>query len=360
MQSKIKMSSIQLSFIIIALLFSDFPIVNAASNAKQNSWLAFIIGMFIGLLLVTIYLLISKLHPGKNFIEILMDSFGKYLGTVFSVLYIWFFIHIASLTLRTFTEYMININYFETPRYFIMGALLLSIIYALRKGFEVVARVTEIFIPILIFSVIFLFTALFNQFNYDFFLPILKDGIKPVLNTGFIVGTTPFGELIVLLMIFPYLNKKKNMVKVTYLSIIIGSILLLSIVVRDLLLLGSNLISFLVFPPNISTALLPTVALEPFISINLLIAGTGSLCVYIHAATVGIGQLFNIDDNKTFIFPVAIIVIGISIWQFDSVSEMFETLNEVFSYYAIVFQAFIPLIVLIISYMKRQKNKSTI
>ena len=137
MQSKIKMSSIQLSFIIIALLFSDFPIVNAASNAKQNSWLAFIIGMFIGLLLVTIYLLISKLHPGKNFIEILMDSFGKYLGTVFSVLYIWFFIHIASLTLRTFTEYMININYFETPRYFQKEAFKISIKFFPGCNFDI-------------------------------------------------------------------------------------------------------------------------------------------------------------------------------------------------------------------------------
>src|SRR5690554_3287380 len=349
MQREIKISPIQFSMLVIALTFRDFHIMNPTRFAKQDAWIAFVIGMIMGLVIITIYILIAKIHPGKNLIEILQDTFGKYVGILLSILYIFFFLHLSSLILRALSEYMIIVNYYETPQYFIMLSIMLVIVYTLRKGFEVAARAAEIFIPVLILFVVFLFFILTDNFKFDFFLPVLKNGVKPILNTGFIILNFPFGGLVVLLMIFPYLNERNKMVKHTYISVIIGGLLLLMIIVRDLVVLGSNISSFVVFPPNISTSLIPTAVLEPFISMNLLIAVAGTLCVYINATSKAISILFNVED-KTLIIPIVTIVIGVSLWQFNNISEIFKFLTEVFPYYSFVFQAIIPLGILIVSY----------
>lgn len=353
MQREIKISPIQLSFFIITLLFSDFAIMNPARAAERAAWLAFIIGMLIGLILVSIYILIAKLHPGKTLIEILLTTFGKVLGTIISLLYIWYFIHLASLVVRSFGEYMVTVNYVQTPLFFIIICLMLPIVYGLRKGIEVIARMAEIFVPMIILLVSLLFILLAKEFQFQFFQPVLKDGLKPILETGYNIATFPFGELIILLMIFPYLNEPNKLSRVTYTSVIIGGFLLLNIVVRDLLVIGPELLSIIVFPPNVSTALLPTIGLEPLISVNLIIGGVGFLCVYIHAITLGVSQVFHIENDKTLIVPITIIVIGVSIWLYDNVLEMFRVAKEVYPYYSIPFQIIIPLLVLIISYIRK-------
>ena len=354
---EIKISPIQFLFLALTLVFRDFHIMNPSRFAKQDAWIAFLMGMFLGLIMISIYLLIAKLHPGKNLVEILLDSFGKYIGFVFSIIYIWFFIHLSTLILRAFSEYMVIINYFETPQYFIIITLMLALIYILRRGFEVLARISELFVPILILFVLLLFFILTNKFNYNFLLPILKDGVISIMDTIFMISNFPFGGLIILLMIFPYLNERNKMVKYTYWSVFIGSLLMLMIIFRDLLVLGPNILSNVVFPPNISTSLIQTTVLEPFISMNLLITVAGFLSLSIHSTIVAIGTLFKLEEEKPLIIPVVLIIIGISLWQFDNISEIFSFLTEVYPYYSFAFQGIIPLLILIISYIKRKSQR---
>ena len=357
MQREIQISPTQLSFLIIALLFSDFAIMNPTKAAMRDSWLAFIVGMLLGLLLVTVYLLIAKLNPGKTLIEILLNTFGKVFGTILSLFYIWYFIHLAALVVRSFGEYMITVNYVETPLFFIIIFFMLPVAYGLRKGFDVIAKGMELFVPLIILTTLTLFLMTSYKFEFQFIFPILKDGVKPVLQTGYAVSTFPFGELVILLMIFPYFNEKNKLMKVTYISVIIGGLILFGIVLRDLLVLGPELLSIIVFPPNVSSSLLPTAGLESLISVNLLIGGTGFLYCYIHGITLGISQIFHIEEDRSLIIPVITIVIGLSIWIYDNILEMFRFAKDVSPYYAIPFQIIIPLIVLLISYIRRKREK---
>ncbi len=349
---KIKISALQLFLLIIALIFSDIPIVNNTRFAMQDAWLAYLIGMLMGIGIITIYIGIARMHMGKNLVEILQDTFGKTIGTVAALLYLWYFLHIAAIVLRVYSEYMVVVNYFETPKLFIMICLMIIIVYNLRKGFEVVGRVSELSIPLMAFSVIVLFFLLASSFKFDFIRPFLKEGLAPVLRVAWGIATYPFGELIILLMIFPYLNEQNKLARTTYLGVAAGGILLFLIIIRDLLVLGPNLLSILVFPANVSTALLPTVGLEPLISINLLIGGLGFLCVYIHSATLAIAQIFKIQEHRIFILPIVSLIIGLSIWLYDNISEMFAFLHRVYAYYSILFQIVIPLIILLVSYIK--------
>ncbi len=360
MNNKIRISGIQLSFITIGLLFGDFAIMNPARSAMQDSWIAYLIGMLAGGGLITIYLFIAKLNPNKTLIEILIWIFGKYLGRLIALLYIWYFIHITALVVRSFGEYMITVTFNDTPLVFIIVCAILLIIYDLRKGFEVMARVAEIAVPLLAISVFLATILLTNQFEFKYFLPVLENGWGPVIETAFGITTFPFGEAVVLMMIFPHLNEKNKLFKATYIGTLIGGAILFIIVIRDLLVLGPSLLSRIVFPPNTTTSLLPLFVAEPLISANLLIGGGCVVAIYMYATVRGIQQIFGFQDYQPFIMPVATIVIGVSIWIYDSLPQMFAIAKEVYPYYALPFQLIIPLFILLASIMKNKRKTKPI
>lgn len=157
MSKDVKISSVQLSILIMGFLFGSTAIINVATGAAQDAWLAYVIGWAGGFILIGIYAHISLLNPGRTLIEILKDNFGRYPGSIIAVLYIWYFIHLAALVLRNFGEYMVTAIYPETPILFVIILFALTIAYAVKNGLEVLSRTAEIFFPLLLFSVILMF-----------------------------------------------------------------------------------------------------------------------------------------------------------------------------------------------------------
>lgn len=353
MVKDVKISSIQLSFLIMGFIFGSTAILNQATPARQDAWLAYIIGWAGGFILIGMYSYISVLNPSKTLIEILKDIFGKYLGGIIALLYIWYFIHLAGLILRNFGEYTVTAIYPETPMLFIMICFVLVIAYAVKNGLEVIARVGELFMLFLPIISLLVFFLLISRYDLNNLFPFLERGFKPVLKASFGVLSFPFGETVVFLMLFPHLNKRENIVKVSYLSIAIMGIIILIIILRDLFVLGPDMLARNVFPPHITAKLIPNINVDPLIGINLLIGGVIKISVCLYAAVMGIAQLFNLDDYKPFVLPIITFIIALSIWLYDNLFEMIRW-AEVWPYYSIPFQIVIPLLLLIVSWIKRK------
>lgn len=360
MTREIKISSTQLTLLMIGFLFGDFNIMAASKAAYQDSWIAFIIGWLGGTVLIAIYIKIAILNPSKNLIEILQEIFGKPIGGFLSILYIWYFIHISSLVFRSFMEYMVTVNYPETPILYPLILSMIVIIYITKSGFEVTARLLSFVVSLLLIFTITLGFTLINRYDFMHMLPLLEDGWKPVLTVGYSIMTFPFGETVVFLMIFPLLNNQRKLKKSATLAVGLGGIILLSTVVRDLLVLGPDLLFRTVFPPHIVGSLVPVVALEPVLSTNLLISGGAMVLPLIYGALKGIQELFKLDDYNPIVLVMIALITSLTIWVYDSIPEMFEASKEIYPYYAIPFQIIIPLIILMVSLIKKnRKNKKT-
>lgn len=352
----VKISSFQLSMLIIGFIFGSSAILNPSVGAGQDAWLAYLLGLSGGLLLMGIYVLIARLNPEKTLIEILRTSFGKYIGSIIAVFYIWYFIHLAVLVLRNFSEYMSISVYAETPIIFIIISYALVIAYLVKSGLEVMGRLGEIMVPLLPLMVFFLFLSLIPVYDISNFSPFLGQGIKPVLKTAFSIVTFPFGETVLFLMIFPYLNKKENIFKTAYLSILIAGLILINITVRDLMVLGPDMLFRTVFPPAISTKLIPFGNLDPLIAVNLLIGGGAKISICLYAAVTGITQLLNLKNYKLFVLPALTIIVTLSIWIYDNVLQMIYWAADIYPYYAIPFQVIIPVIILVISLIRKAEE----
>jgi len=353
----VKISGAQLSVLITGFLLGSTSIINVASGAKQDAWLAFGMGWAGGFILMGMYVAISLLNPFKSLVEILKDSFGRYCGSAAAVLYIWYFIHLASLVLRNFGEYLVTAIFPETPIIFVIICFMLVIAYALKNGLEVIARMSQLFVPLVPFTIIFASLLLLSQVNHNYLFPFLEKGVKPVIKTAFTVLSFPFGEAVAFLMIFPHLNERDSLVKVAYLSLAIIGFLIFIAEIRNLLVLGAEMLTNNYFPSQTVSELIPNIHIDQIIAINLLIGGGVKICICIYAAVLGIAQLFNLDDYKPFVLPIVTIIIALSIWVYDNLFEMFYWAVEIWPYYSVPFQIVIPLILLIKSSIKWKKKQ---
>ncbi len=357
MPEYIRISYIQLTLLLTGFLLGSSAIMNQSDTARQDSWLAAILAVIAGVAVISMNVWISLLNPGKSLIGILKDKFGNVFGTVTAVLYIWYFIHIAALVTRELAEFMVTTTYAETPIIFVAICMVLVTAYLVRHGLEVIARTSEILIPLLIVSVIIIFLVMINlhEYNIENLLPFNERGLKPILHSSFIMTTFPYGESILFTMIFPYLYHRK-LLKASILGVLISGLLILGITLRDLMVLGPDLISRVIFPPHITTGLIPNLDITPLVEVNLIIAGGIKIAICIFAAALGIAQLLGEHDHKPFVVPISVLTVVLSIWIFDDILAFFYWINTVWPYYSIPFQFVIPVLLLLMSWLKTKQR----
>ncbi|QVK18391.1 endospore germination permease [Mycoplasmatota bacterium] len=356
MLDKVKISSFQLSVLIIGFTLGSSTIFNPAFMAGSDAWMVIVLSLLSGIVLIAIFSYISILNPGKTLIGILTDVFGKIIGKFIAGLYIWYFIHLLSLVIRNFMEFISATIYYETPMLFISSILVLVCAYKIKKGLEVMARVAELLIPIIIMIIFLLLITLISKYDVSYFFPVLDKGLKPVLKASFLMMTFPYGELVAFLMIFPHLNKQKNVFKIASISVILAGLLLLVVTLRTLLVLGPMMVSRIIYPSFISVKFVPEIHIEVLSAINLLIGGATKGCVLFYSIVMGIAQILKLDDYKPFVLPISTILVGLSLWLYESFYEQLSWAEEIYPFYALPFQIIIPIYVLIISYKRNKKN----
>ncbi|PHS35061.1 MAG: hypothetical protein COA82_05875 [Alkaliphilus sp.] len=352
MKAKVQISTIQFSVLLMGFLLGSTMIIVPGSYAKQDAWIAYIIAWFGGILLFSAYVLLASRHPRKNLVQINRLLLGRGLGSFVSLLYIWYFIHLAALVLRNFGEYTLTINLDQTPLWFVIVCYVITVTYSVRSGLEVTARTAELIVPFIFLFQIVITLALIPHVDFSNFKPVMGDGITPILKASFSVLFFPFGETVVFLMIIPFLNQQKKLNKTYSLSFFLAGLLLLILIVKDIGVLGGYGLDRKMFPPHMSIKHISAINLDPLIGVIFFISGGTKICVCFIAASLGIAQLTESNDHRPFVLPLAIILVGLSIWVYESAPEMMHWAIEIWGYYSIPFQVIIPITLLIISYAK--------
>lgn len=358
MLSKEKISTFQLATILTAFVVGDFILLIPPKILRQNAWFPVILSTLGGILLISLYVCISKLNPNRTLVGILYSCFGKFLGTLMTILYINYFLQLSAIILRTIGDYLIIVNYPQTPLYFILILIVIVMSYDVRQGIEVMGRLGEITVPLLFTFILLSIILVIPKFEYTNIYPIMEDGIKPILRESFIAVTFPFGESVVFLMVFPFLNDKKKLLKTSIFSVLLAGIILFLVTIQAVLILGPNLLERTAYPTHTLFTLVPNLILEPIVAINLLISGGAQIVILFFGAVLGMSQLFKLDDYKPIVYPTALFLVPFSIWFYDSTPEMTHISTEVLPYYSLFFQVVIPLVLLIISLIKVKLKKS--
>ncbi len=304
-----------LSLYIIGSAILVIPSI-IVSIAKQDAWITSILTLIIALGIMPLYIALGRRYPTMLFTEFTEEILGKWIGKLFSIIFLTFPLVAGSLTLYNIGDFIITQVMPETPIVPIYVFVLSVSLFGVRLGLEVLARSGEILFPwvIALFSLLVLF--LIKQISFDHFQPLLTTGIRPIFISTVHFLTFPFLDTVIFLMIFPYVkwtNKKRTPV---YIGTLIGGIFLIIIIFLCILVLGVNQTSTRLSPTyllaqeinvtNFITRIEVIVAIIWFISIFF------KLSILLFVLNLGLAQLFNLNSYRFLTLPIGLLFLASS------------------------------------------------
>jgi len=235
----------QLTMLIMFFLIGGSGLSATSRYSGQNAWIVLLFaGLFAGILF-TLYHRISKVHQHQGLPDVLKSTFGKVLGTIILFIYACFFLfrtisvgnYMSAMAQETL---MLGVNH-----HVVIAMLMVTVIVSALYGLNVIGRTSEIFMFIII---IFLIPFLIAPFTSDSFrvanlVPILADGPLGIVEDIARATMFPYAELIVFLMLFPYVTPvdDKKILKRSYIAIIISTVLMIAIDIVTVGLIGATL-----------------------------------------------------------------------------------------------------------------------
>lgn len=364
MLGNIKISPFQLFVLVFLFEMGSAILFGIGAAAKQDAWITILLGMAGGIVLFLIYHRLFFYYPDLPLTGYVQKIVGKGIGRAIGFFYIIYFIYLAARVLRDFGELLTSTIYYQTPIFIINSLMIITILYGLYKGLEVMARLGELLFMLIYLMAIFgiIFVIFSGLVHFENLRPMLENGMMPVFKTTLLQTLTfPFGEMVAFTMILPNLNEQKKAKKICLSAMMLSGINITITTIINISALGVDLFTRSSFP------LLSTIQkiqllnfierLDVLFLMYLVIGGFVKISIYYYAAIVGTVDVFNLKTQDKIIFPIALIILFASIEIASSFAEHTkEGLALVPVYLHWPFQIIIPSVLLVIAFF-RNRNK---
>jgi len=364
MLEKGKLSIRQLTILVMLVTIGDSILVIPPSTthyARQNAWISTLIGLVAGLLTIYMYSRFVKAYPNLTLIEAIQKAFGKWVGTILSFLTLMFFLVVTVGSMREVGDFVISEMLPGTPIPSVLVLFILIVIMATRLGIEVIGRTGEIFTPMIIILFLILTVAIIPQMEFVRMLPILEDGIKPVLRGSISITAYTFLEPVVFLMFLPYVNQQQKITKGLLQGCFLGGIIIFLTLSVSILVLGPDLTTRDIYPSyNIARRI--SVGgfferVEALIALQWMFTLFIKVTLFFYAFILGISQLFKLKEFRVLTLPTGLILVALA----PLIAPNYTYYNTVFDnywvYYVITFGFFLPLVLLGMAMFQRALRK---
>lgn len=327
------------------------------SITKQDSWMVVILGFLVSIPSLIIYTYIMKVFPNKNLIEINRTVFGAVIGNMISILYIWFFLTLASLNTKDLGDFVQRTIMKNTPSILIISIFLLLCAWAVRAGIKVVTRYSMFFTLITLFIVVVTIFFISNQIKVDNLLPAFQLPTKAYVQGTHIISTIPFGEIVVFLMLNPNLDiKPREKRKYFFYGFLISGVTLLIIVLRDITVLGNTIEIFAL--PSFETFRLISIdytisRVEVLLAVSLIVLLFFKISILYYVTVISIAYLFRLQSFKNLVMSVGVIIVIYSFNLYPSLTEHIKSGTNVVPFEWIVFETIIPFVIAIVIKIKK-------
>lgn len=350
------LSKIQFISAVVLFLFGTSILIPPGSAAKQDIWFVMIFATLWSISLFYIYSSLSEFFPGDTIIEYLPKVYGFFWGRLISFFYVTFFILLSALVTRNLVDFMTITVLPETPVAAISIPILLAVSYLLRKDLDVISKVLLILFPILISVYLLATIALIPRLDLNNLLPFFSDDFFTKVIHGFIQASGwPFGEIITLSMIIPFLKNKKEVRSGATIAVILAGLSGIIIFFRNRSVLGES-VGVMTYPSlsAIGVVQIPGLGgVEHLIFLVQIVAIFSKLVICYYAATKGISQFLGSENYKIFVFPLLIIIVYLSQIVYESIADSFHFGLDIYPYYLFPLSFVIPLITYLVAKFKK-------
>ncbi len=356
-----KTTGAQILSVFVMFSLGSIVVIAFYPQTKQDSWICALLSGVLFLPLMALYLRIIHLYPGLNLFEIIFTVFGRLFGSVFSLIYFLFAIHLGSMVTNLFSQYIIAVNLEETPKILISSFLVMLCVWSIKNGPESIGRISKMFLPFITLIILLTFIVGLKDMNFDYLKPVLQTDTKSLLNGAFFYLTLSTGEIFFFLTLHSSAGPNVRMPGIFVKGLVFTVFLILIANLRNILLLGSPTALLSSYPSYSAASLLSVgtffTRIEVLIGINMLLSGFIKICVCLYSASLGLTSLFRIQDQKKLAVPCGLLMIAVAgILNATSASQI--QWLKVFPIYSIPFEFIMPVILWIGAEIKAKMKQA--
>ncbi|MGM0370506.1 MAG: GerAB/ArcD/ProY family transporter [Bacillota bacterium] len=315
--------------------------------SKQDSWIALLLGGSYWVISLFFICKLNSKFPQKTIIEYSEVILGPLLGKLMALSYVLYSIIITALSTRVFITVITTYILPKTPIYVNFILIITTCLYLISKGLKTIARLDEFLFFILAPAYLVMIPTIIKS-NWWHFKPILGTGFKDIFN-GSLTTTYSFLGPEILLLIFPYIQKKEQVFKSSLLGLGIITLTYLYIVIITLGYFGVETLQYILWPTiNLLKAIkIPFFGRLEFFLIFLWVAiAFTSVAAFYYMASYSLTQFFSIK-NKVI---SSIILIPFIYYLFlipQNIIEVFEYASLAAKYGTILTFIIPPILLLI-------------
>lgn len=335
-----------------------------ASEAKQDAWISSIAGMIAGLLLVTLYNALGRLYPGRTLVEASKEIFGKWLGSLVSVLWFAYAFILNALVLRNLGEFLTGTMMPETPIQAIFIVYLCIVVIGVRYGISNIARTLDIFFPCVLVLFILFALMLAPDIEFKRVQPVLGEGIKAVLKGAYPYIAFPFLELILLLMIYPNVKLPKAAGKAFLKGTFVGGMVMSTLTLLSILVMGAESTASDIFS---SFELAKEIEIGGFIQrVEAIMTAIWFITIFyklvvcFYISVLCLSQTLNLSEYRSLTLPMGTILYALAIIIAPNISYLTSFHIVVRPAYSLTIGFLLPLLVLMVGVIRKRSRKRAV
>lgn len=359
-----KISIFQLFAITFIFQLGTTIIFGFGGSAGRDAWIGELVSCFLGVFVVLIYIALMRMNPGLTLVQWFPTQLGRWVGTPLAFLYPLMFLYLVGRTIADIRDMVSTTLLSNTPLIIIAGVFAFIIAYCVYGGIEIVSRLGEMFLPIVLvmfcIEIILLFGS--SVLHLNNLLPIFEKGWQPVWKVVYPSGITQsFGETLALAMFWPETKHPEKVMKITILASLLSGIMITCFDVLAILVFGGMFSGF-VYPLY---TLLSLISIGDFIEnlqmfgvLYFLMTALLKSVIEMLAAVRGIQQLTNMKSYRVLVIPACAIALFLGMTMSKNIAEHIyrQHFEILVPYVWVPLLLVLPTILLIVTWLRQLKK----
>lgn len=364
LKAKEQISSSQMSVLFFSFMTGS-SIVNIPGPligyAKNGAWISLLLSIACGAFFLSCILYLYHKFPELTFIEASRSLVGKWITILLAIPFITFQFHMTSGIVLDIGLFMNSSMMRQTPLYLFVLIIFVVVSLTVRSGIESLARM--LFVPMALVLSFIILIIILSSSNYeiDHLLPILPEGIKPVILGAYFSYGFPYVELVLMAMLLPYVRKedRPNVKKGMYIALFINGFLLIAVTLSTILVFGpmAGERKYSMFEVARIIDLLDVIQrIESVIGISLILTSFIKATITLFILNLTLSKLFKLRDDRILVFPITFVCYLYSLHQIDNGSAHWIYAVSVIHAFWGTFAYLLPLLVVTAAALLRKKG----
>ncbi|KAA9005412.1 GerAB/ArcD/ProY family transporter [Paenibacillus spiritus] len=357
-----RISTRQVACLVFYMIVGDMLFVLpplTAAKSGSAAWLSALIAVPAAPLIMWLLLVVSRLHPELRLSGLAEKVLGKWPGRIVSGGYAVYFVLGGATYARETVDFLSTEILTDTPIRVLDILGLLAIAYVLRKGLEPLARSGEIFFGIFIAVLVVVIILTIPNFTWTNLQPVTGNGALSIVKGGIYNALFPWTELCPLLVLMPYVKRRKHTGRDLLLTSLLGSFLMVGIIAACLLVLGEGLCRTLLYPAYVLAQSIDIghflQRIEVMLAINWLFGICFKATLYQFAFLEMLAGMTRMKDKKPLIYPGILLMFGLTYLISPNMLYYAFYITDYYLMWDITFGILLPLLILAVALVRRKR-----